>query len=134
MAARGLKYCERPINIGAKISFGLLNRWNDVGSRRKMENPFDTFARRINRPNIGNVSLDNIESRIALVLFQIATPADNKVVEDTNVTTFIDQTIDKMASDKACAPCHQINHSNLVDRPRERLTRLQPSGTPYQAP
>ena len=108
MAARGFKYCERPINVGAKISFGLLNRWNDVGSRRKMENAFDTCARRIDRANIGNVGLDNIQSRIALVLFQIAAPADNKVVEDTNVTTFVDQTIDKMASDKACAASYEI--------------------------
>ena len=50
---------------------------------------------------IGNVGLDNLKSRIAVVLLQIAAPADNEIVEHANMPAFVDQPIDKMTSDEA---------------------------------
>jgi len=46
------------------------------------------------------------------VLLQIAAPADNEIVENANMATLVDQPIDKMTSDEARSPCHQINHSS----------------------
>ena len=135
MAARRFQHREGAVHIGAKIGFRLLYRRHDVGARRQMENAFDAGARRIDRARIGDVGLDDLELRIAFVLLQIGAPADNKVVEDAHAAPFGDQPVDKMASDKAGAPSHQINHSNLVDRPHwEPSTNSQPSETPYQAP
>ena len=72
VAARGLEHRKRAINIGAKICFRLLDRGNDVGASRKMENPFGIRARRIDGAHIGNVGLDDLEPRIAVVLVQIS--------------------------------------------------------------
>ena len=77
-----------------------------------MENAFGVRARRIDGARIGNVGLDNLKPRIAVVLLQIAAPADNEVVENANMATLVDQPIDKMTSDEARSPCHQINHSS----------------------
>ena len=49
-------------------------------------------------------------SRITLVLFQIAAPADNEIVEHANAATIGDQTIDKMTANEARSSCHQIKH------------------------
>ena len=121
MAARGLEHRERAIDIGAKIGFRLLNRRNDVSARRKMENSFRARTRRIDGTHIGNIGLDDLKARIAVVLLQIAAPADNEIVEDANMAALVDQPIDKMASDEARTPCDQIKH-----RPREFIASRQP--------
>ena len=86
-----------------------------------MENALCARARRIDGARIGNVRLDDLKPRIALVLLQIAAPADNEIVEHANTTALVDQTIDKMASDEARTARDQVNQNVPADLYRSVL-------------
>jgi hypothetical protein len=53
------------------------------------------------------------------MLLQVATPANDEIVEHANTPTFGDQTIDEVTSDKARATGHKVKHyipSGFMDR------------------
>lgn len=131
MAARGLEHRERAIDVGAEVGFRLLNRRNDVSARRKMKNSFRVRTRPIDRMHIANIRLDDLKARIAVVLFQIAAPTDNEVVQDADLAALVDQPIDKMASDEARTARDQINQNAPANLCRQRPTHSRPSQQPY---
>jgi hypothetical protein len=51
-----------------------------------------------------------------VMLLKVGAPADDKAVEDAHVPSLVDQTIDKVTSNKARAASYQI-HSLPADRP-----------------
>ena len=56
-----------------------------------------------------------VQPRVALVLLKIGAPTDDEVVEDAHMAALVDQTIDEVASDEACAPSYQIDQNILAD-------------------
>jgi hypothetical protein len=80
-----------------------------------VENPLHAGTGRINRLLVGNIRLDDFKASVIPVLLQIGAPADDEIVKDSNVPTLIDQPIDEVASNEACATRYQIEHDNLAD-------------------
>ena len=113
---RGLENCKCAINIRAKICLGMLNGWNDVCTRGQMEYPLNVNAGQVDCSFVGNISFDDFQPWVAVMLLKVGAPADNKVVEDAHVPSLVDQTIDKVTSNKARAASYQI-HSFPADRP-----------------
>ena len=94
MAARRLKQAKRSIYIGAKVSVWLLNGRNNVSTRRKVENASDTCHRRSYRGRIGDVAIDNLETRVGRMLLEVSPTADYEGVEDSHGTAERNQPID----------------------------------------
>ena len=51
------------------------------------------------------------------MLLKIGAPADDETVEDAHVPASVDQAIDEMAADEACAARYKIDHNILADGP-----------------
>src|SRR6476646_3192340 len=71
LSPRGLKHDKGAIDIGAKISLWLLDRRNDVRACCEVEDPFSPGAGGRNGCAVSNISLDDFQKRVALVLLQI---------------------------------------------------------------
>ena len=118
MPARAFEHGECAVNIGAKISFRLLNGGHDVGAGREMENPIRAGTSGVHRPDIGDVRFHDLKLRIAVMLSQIGPSTDNKAIEHTHAAAFGDQAINQMAADEPRASCDQVN----ADRFRQDRT------------
>jgi hypothetical protein len=74
-----------------------------------MKDPLDTSRRRRNRRSIGDVTFDNFEAGIPVMVLEVSTPPDNETVECAHRPALCQQAVDEMAADKAGAARHQIN-------------------------
>ena len=113
---RGLENCKCAINIRAKICLGLLNGRNDVCTGGQMEYALNVSAGQVDCSFVGNISFDDFQPWVAVMLLKVGAPADDKAVEDAHVPSLVDQTIDKVTSNKPRAASYQI-HSYPTDRP-----------------
>ena len=66
-----------------------------------MEDALDAGAGRIDGAHVGDVGLDHLEPRIAFMLLQIGSAADDEVVEHTHPPALGHQAIDEMTADEA---------------------------------
>ena len=117
MAARRFEHCECAIHIRAKICLGLLDGWNDVRTRREMEHALRASRGGFDRGFVRNVRFDDLQTRVALMLLKIGTPADDEAIEDAHVPAPLDQPIDEMTADETCAARYKIDHNTLADGP-----------------
>jgi hypothetical protein len=120
---RGLENCKCAINIRAKVCLRLLNGWNDVCTRGQMEYALNVSAGQVDCSFVGNISFDDFQPWVAVMLLKVGAPANDKAVEDAHVPSLVDQPIDKVTSNKARAASYQI----------QRFSR-QPSDVGLSAP
>lgn len=64
---------------------------------------------------VRDICFDNVQPQVALVLLKIGAPAADETVEDAHMPSLVDQAIDEVASDEACAPSYQIDQNALAD-------------------
>jgi hypothetical protein len=101
--ARGFQHREGSVDIGAKIGFRLLDRWDDVGAGREVKNAFYALAGGVDCAVIGDIGLDDLKVRVAVVLGQVGAAADDETVIDPDATALFQKAIDKMAANKTAA-------------------------------
>jgi hypothetical protein len=73
-----------------------------------MEHAIDALTRRGDGLKIGDVRLDDLQTRPSFVLSEVCSSSDNKIVNNSNPFALIKQMINKMAADKACSTCDKI--------------------------
>src|SRR6185295_7115092 len=76
---------------------------------------------------VRDICFDNVQPRVALVLLKIGAPADDEAIEDAHMPALVDQAIDEVASDEACAPSYQIDQNVLADERPALPSTIAPS-------
>jgi hypothetical protein len=109
MLARGLHYSERAVDIRPVIWPRHLDRGDNVGARREMEDAIDSCADFIDGRAIGYISVDDRHARIVEMTLEIRSATDREIIDNPNLTAGLDQAIDKMAANEASTSCNKID-------------------------
>ncbi|MFK4648812.1 hypothetical protein ABIF96_007386 [Bradyrhizobium ottawaense] len=101
---------DRAVDIGAMIRDRGLDRGNDVGQRRQMEDPVDTVEIRLDRLEIGDVGPDDFQLARTGACGQIFGATDHEIIERDDLVAVVEETIDEVTSNEAGAASNDAFH------------------------
>src|SRR5258705_11081850 len=106
--ARRFQHVERAIDVRSEIGLGLLDRRHDVGPGGEMEYPARARTGAHHGRLVRDVTVDDLQAGISLVLPQVAAASNPEAVEHPNHLALRDQAVDQMAADEAPTSCDEV--------------------------
>src|SRR5258708_36399126 len=98
---RGFQHVERAIDVRSEISLGLLDRRHDVCPGGEVKYPARACRGAHHGRLVRDVTFDDLQAGISLVLPQVAAASNHEAVEHPNHLALPDQAVDQMAADEA---------------------------------